>query len=219
MSGIMEGSMRRLAMGLGLGAAIALAAGGAVAQSYRVSDGVVRAMTALKKKDYPGALYEANRAIAKDPKDPVALATRGSIYAEMGDYPKSMADQDAVLAMEPKDPGALTNACWTRAAAKVELDRALDYCDRAVAAVKSRAFAALDTRGFLHYRRGEYDLAVADYDAALKDYRGKLPSSLYGRGLAELKLGKEAEGRADLAAAVKADPKVAEIYAKRGATP
>jgi len=38
-----------------------------------------------------------------------------------------------------------------------------------VAAVKSRAFAALDTRGFLHYRRGEYDLAVADYDAALVD--------------------------------------------------
>jgi len=209
--------MRTTLAMLGLGAT--LAAGPALAQSYRVSDAVVRAMTLLHAKDYAGALAQANKAVAKDPKDPVALATRGSIHAEMGQFHEAMADQDAVLAMQPKDPGALTNACWARAAANVELDRALEYCDQAVALAKSRRFAPLDTRAFLHYRRGEFDLAVADYDAALKDFHGKLPSSLYGRGLAELRLGKQAEGRADLAAAVKTQSDIADIYAKRGATP
>jgi tetratricopeptide (TPR) repeat protein len=209
--------MRRIMAIVALAAA--LGAGVAAAQSYRVSDAVVRAMTLLQQKDYAGALAEADKAVARDPKDPVALATRGSIHAEMGNFQKAMADQDGVLAMQPKDPGALTNACWTRAAANVELDRALAYCDQAVAAARSRRFAPLDTRGFLHYRRGEFDLAVADYDAALKDYHGRLASSLYGRGLAELRLGKEAEGHADLAAAVKAQADIAGIYAKRGATP
>ncbi len=83
---------------------------------------------------------------------------------------------------------------------------------------RAREFAAYDTRGFLHLRRGEFALAVADYDRALRQY-GKLPTSLFGRGLAKLRLGNEAEGRADLAKATKMDASVADNFANKGMKP
>jgi tetratricopeptide (TPR) repeat protein len=152
------------------------------------------------------------------PGDIVGRAVRGNVYLEMGDYPRAMADHDIVLIQAPHDPGALTNACWIRGIANVELDRALTYCDEAVAHGPSRRFAALDTRGFVHFRRGEFGLAIDDYEAALKLHR-RLASSLYGRGLARLRLGQEADGQADLAAAAKIEPGIAARYAGWGAAP
>lgn len=42
---------------------------------------------------------------------------------------------------------------------------------------------------------------------------------LYGRGIAALRLGRDAEGNADLAAAIKLDGKIAEEYARYGVKP
>jgi tetratricopeptide (TPR) repeat protein len=47
---------------------------------------------------------------------------------------------------------------------------------------------------------GEYDAAITDYDAALR-LDPKLPTALYGRGLAKLRKGDVAGGHADIAAA------------------
>jgi tetratricopeptide (TPR) repeat protein len=68
---------------------------------------------------------------------------------------------------------------------------------------------ALDSRGLVWLRRGEYDRAIADYDEALKA-RPNSAWSLYGRGLAKLKKGLKAEGEADLGAAARLDPHVPE---------
>ena len=46
-----------------------------------------------------------------------------------------------------------------------------------------------------------------------------IASSLYGRGLAELRLGKKAQGQADLAAAEKLDKTVVQLFAKMGLAP
>lgn len=89
------------------------------------------------------------------------------------------------------------------------------YCDRAV--TQDRSISTLDTRAFLHLRRGEFQAALDDYRAALAKHQ--YASAAYGRGIAELRLGREAEGRANLAKAIKMQPDVAAIYARRGIVP
>jgi tetratricopeptide (TPR) repeat protein len=215
--------MRTLVVGLALGALVAATGLPARAQPkppYPATVANRQAFELLARKDFSGALLAANQALAESPNDLVALAARGEAYSGLGDFPRAMADHDAVLKTVPNDVGALINACWVRALANVELDRALTYCDAATkdAAAFRRAGAAYDTRGFLHYRRGEFTLAVADYDAALKEIP-RYAGSRYGRGLAKLRLGKTAEGQADLAAALKLDAGIAETFAKRGVVP
>ena len=54
---------------------------------------------------------------------------------------------------------------------------------------------ALDSRGFVRLRAGQYDNAIADYDAALKLEPNKV-ASLYGRGMAKRRKGDYAAGKA-----------------------
>ena len=63
---------------------------------------------------------------------------------------------------------------------------------------------ALDSRGFVLLRMGQYDAAIADYDAVLATNAGKV-TSLYGRGTAKRRKGDYASGNADIAAARIAD--------------
>jgi tetratricopeptide (TPR) repeat protein len=213
--------MRRAAIGCLAAAALAIGAP-AAAQTppYPRSPPVDQAMRLEAAKDYAGALKLLDGVLTEHPDDLVARAVRGDAYLGLGDYARAMSDHDAVLAAAPHDQGALTNACWVRALANVELDRALTYCDASVkdAAAHHRAGAAYDTRGFLHYRRGEFALAVADYDVAGRVI-SRSADPLYGRGLAKLRLGKTADGQTDLSAALKLDASIAETFAKRGAAP
>lgn len=189
----------------------------AQAQPYRFAPEVRRAMLLYDRGDYAGALAVIEKALAKDPRDAVALATRGNILIEIGDYERAKSDHDEVLRLAPRSGGALANACWVRALANVELDLALTYCNQALALAGDKSPGTYDTRGFLYLRRREFALAKADYDAAFKGMR--FASALYGRGLAALRLGEDAQGRADMAAAAKRDSTIAETYAKRGETP
>jgi hypothetical protein len=57
------------------------------------------------------------------------------------------------------------------------------------------------------------DAAEADYSAALKQ-SGKVPASLYGRGMARLKRGETDAGNADIADAKALDPNIATEFAR-----
>jgi len=67
----------------------------------------------------------------------------------------------------------------------------------------------LDSRGFVYLKLGQFDNAIADYNAVLK-LKPKLAISLYNRGLAKQKKGDSAGGDADIAAAKAIDPKIAD---------
>jgi tetratricopeptide (TPR) repeat protein len=174
-----------------------------------------RGNSLYERKNYAGALAEYDHAIAADPKNAIALSMRGFARVNVGDYRAAMADFDAAVVLAPDSPNASANACYGRAMANVELDLALGLCNRSLDARPDNK--AYDTRGFLHYRRGEYDLAVADYTAGLRLYR--TASSLFGRGVAESRLGRAAESKADIEAALKMDRHITEQYAKRGVAP
>jgi tetratricopeptide (TPR) repeat protein len=57
--------------------------------------------------------------------------------------------------------------------------------------------------------------AAADYDAALK-VNARHASSLYGRGMARLRMGEAAEGNSDIRQALSMDPKIADEFARVG---
>ncbi len=59
----------------------------------------------------------------------------------------------------------------------------------------------------VHLRLGQYDQAIEDYDSALR-IQPKIAWAHYGRGVAELKTGKTAEGEADIKAAGEISPVV-----------
>jgi hypothetical protein len=67
----------------------------------------------------------------------------------------------------------------------------------------------------VHIKRGEFNEAIADYEAALAVEPGR-GHYLYGRGVARLGLGQKQQGDADLAAAERAEPGVGEMYRTYG---
>ena len=78
--------------------------------------------------------------------------------------------------------------------------------------------AVLACRGFVRYRMGRYDKAIADYNESLKlDPKAALP--LYSRGLAKIRTKQTAEGEAEMAQAVKMEPGVADQFNRLGITP
>jgi lipoprotein NlpI len=97
------------------------------------------------------------------------------------------------------------------------LEQALADCDRS-AALKPDAPEVYDVRGFVRLRRGEFDLALADYGTALR-LQPQMVSARFGQGLVELRLGREAQGRSDMAAATAADAHIAADFARYGLTP
>ncbi len=75
--------------------------------------------------------------------------------------------------------------------------------------------ATYDSRGFTYLKLGHWELAIADYNSALR-FDSKLPSALYGRGFAKLKKGDLTGGNADIAAAKTAEPNIEGEFARYG---
>lgn len=109
---------------------------------------------------------------------------------------------------------AYSGRCWAREQLGIELDKALDDCQKAVVANgKNPGF--LGRRGWLYLRMGNPQMALADFDgviAATPD----AAFSLYGRGLVHLALGDASAAQADLAAARQARPDIDDAISKDG---
>jgi len=74
----------------------------------------------------------------------------------------------------------------------------------------------LDSRGLAYLKMRKLDLAIADYNAALK-LSPQLASALYGRGEAKRIKGDAAGADADVMAAKRIDPGVSGDFARFGA--
>lgn len=118
------------------------------------------------------------------------------------------------LAERPYDSMLWNNRCWVRAVSGEDLEFALADCNEALR-LNPRNTAALDSRGLVHFKRGDYGAALADYEAALAIEPGR-GHYLYGRGMTRIRMGAADAGRADLAAAERAEPGVAATYRNYG---
>lgn len=193
------------------------------------SDADPAATTAAIKAD----LDAVNRVLAPAAGMRLTLA---DLYGEAGDYSDAIAQVNEWLEGHPLLPYQVTgwnDRCRLRAAANQDLPGALEDCNRVldldmrlnrIANSRThvmetlRHLQALDNRALVYLRLGHLQEAIHDYDSALR-VNPKRPASLYGRGLAELRLGDKPQGQSDLAAAKKLDKDVGQRFATMGLTP
>jgi tetratricopeptide (TPR) repeat protein len=116
--------------------------------------------------------------------------------------------------LNPQDAGNWNSRGWVRAMANKNLVDAMNDVAKALS-LKPGFENAYDTRALVNFRMGNFSAAVQDADQALK-YNAKMPTSLFIRGLAKRRLGQNAQGDADLAAAKAMDAKVGEQFILAG---
>jgi tetratricopeptide (TPR) repeat protein len=161
------------------------------------------------------AMRDFDTALAIEPTLTSALEwRREALNARFDQYQRQLDQLDEALSRDPINASFLNNRCWLRVTNDGDLNAALADCNAAVRIDPSSA-NALDSRGLVHLKRGEFAAAAADYDAALVLDPGDA-HYLYGRGLARRALGQTAEGDADLAAALHVAPNIEGMYANYG---
>jgi tetratricopeptide (TPR) repeat protein len=180
----------------------------------------MRADLEASARNYPLAIEAITAAIeaegAASPDHIRLLLDRGIIRAQQGQGAAAQADF-AAARDATSNATELNNVCWHLATHNVALQTALDDCNAALAK-DPKHVQAWDSKGFVLLRIGRYDAAVAAYDAALA-LSPQLPHSLFGRGVARHRLGKQKEGEADIKAALRADDSIDKQFAAYGLTP
>ena len=78
---------------------------------------------------------------------------------------------------------------------------------------KPNVAATYDSRGLTYLKLRQWQAAIADYNSALA-LDPKLASSLYGRGMARLRSGDPAAGKADIAAAISVEADIERMFAQ-----
>ena len=160
---------------------------------------------------------DVDAAAAAAPKPSDRRLTLAEFYEQMEDYPKAIAQYDLWIAAHPDDNRrsiALNGRCWARALGNIELDRALKDCNGALSGMPHNA-SFLDSRGLVRVRMGDYARAVVDYDESVKGGSNSA-WTYYGRGIAKLRLGRKADGEADIAKAKSLDADISDEAKKRG---
>jgi len=160
---------------------------------------------------------ELEARIKTSPTDAPGYIDRADAFATKGDFASALDDMDRAVALKPHDADTLNARCFVRARANKDLVAALDDCNEALK-LTPRAPPTLDSRGFVYFRLGQYDRAIADYDAALAVDQTLAPS-FYVRGLAKRRQGDVKGGDADVAEAEKIYPTVANLYRRMGVSP
>lgn len=142
---------------------------------------------------------------------------RAEAFERLGRYDEAIADFDRALRINPTDATFLNDACWVRAVAGKDLERAAELCEGAITHDERNANFR-DSRAVVRLKQQDYQGALDDYEVAVRmDPRsGRFA---YGRGIALVRVGREAEGRAALAAAATLDPEAADAFAILGVTP
>jgi tetratricopeptide (TPR) repeat protein len=165
-----------------------------------------------KAPDAAVAAYQA--AVKMAPTSFAVLRDAEQAFEKLQRPDLTLATLDQLVKLQPDSALWLNNRCWARATTGGDPAQALADCDAALK-IKPDAPNALDSRGFVHLRLGQFAAAKQDYDAALKA-RPDQPTSLYGRGVALSLVGDKAAGARDLDAARKHDPSIDKEFAGYG---
>jgi tetratricopeptide (TPR) repeat protein len=169
------------------------------------------------KDDNAHAIQDFDQAIRLKPDEWIVYNNRGYSYEITGDYDRAVQDYDQAIRLKPDDAGAFQMRCRTRADMNEKLEAALSDCNEALRLIPNDKLAFY-SRGFVYFRMGDYDDAIADLDKRLKR-DPKAADSLYVRGLAKRRRHDIAGGDMDIAAAKAIDPSVSDRFAGYGVKP
>ncbi|HEY1928157.1 MAG TPA: DUF3857 domain-containing protein [Caulobacteraceae bacterium] len=173
----------------------------------------------LELSDEDGARADFEAAFLAAPTDPEPLWQAALAMDDAGQFGAAVGYYNRLLmrfSTDSRRSSMLNARCWARAQWGRELRQGLSDCEAAISlSPKSSSF--LDSRALVELRLGHAEDSIKDYNAAIAGGSGAV--SLFGRGLAKLKSGDSVGGSADIAAATKSDPDVANRYAKWGLRP
>ncbi len=181
---------------------------------------VARAELRLEGRDASSAAADLDAADRAAPKDADVRLGLAGLYGRSGRFESAIAQYDLWLPSHDEDSRrieAFIGRCRARALLGQDLPKALSDCNDAVR-LNPKAPRALDSRGLVRLRMGDFDKSIADYDAALT-VAPKFAWSLYGRGLDEVRKGMTSKGQADMAAATALQPAIANEARRFGLSP
>ncbi|MFT3807245.1 tetratricopeptide repeat protein [Arenimonas sp.] len=164
--------------------------------------------------DISAAIKDLEASARLDPTDPVPWFNMGVARSKVDDREGALAFNDKALKVQADFMPAVANRCWLLAVLNRDLDQAGKACELALQRDPQDS-NTYNTRGFLHYRLGEFEAAIADYDKSIAG-DPKVGSSYYMRGMAKQALGRHDEAKADIAEGKKREASVAERYASLG---
>lgn len=161
------------------------------------------------------AIADFDHALVLDPDSGIAYMNRATAENRKGERAASLGDYDKAVGLIPENWMAWDGRCWVRAIIGQDLEGALADCKKAMELQPSAA-NTLNTLGFILYRQGRFEDAIASYDESIaRD--PNVASSYYMRGLARRKLNRDASG--DLAKALTLEPGIRERYHEYGIDP
>ncbi|HWG77369.1 MAG TPA: aspartyl protease family protein [Steroidobacteraceae bacterium] len=184
---------------------------------------LLRAQLRVRAGDRFGADEDAavvDRAVPKQADVRFGLAR---IYLATDQWDAAVSQLSLWLASHPRDIGlatALNERCRARALQARQLRAALNDCNAAIrlSQTKLARAAALESRALVRLRMQDLTGSVRDYDAALA-LAPQRASSLYGRGIAEIRQRRLELGQADLRAATALRADVANPFRRAGIGP
>jgi tetratricopeptide (TPR) repeat protein/predicted aspartyl protease len=175
-----------------------------------------RALVRVELGDRPGAQADLVQLDAALPPSSPLRADMAQLYAAFAQASDALRQFELWVSTHQKDArlaSVLNGRCWMRTRLNIDLPLALEDCKEAVDKDGGEA-AYHDSLGWTYLRLGDASKAKNAFDGALK--LKSLPFSLYGRGLAQLRLNDPASGDRDLAAARKLKPLIDEEVRKEG---
>src|SRR5262249_5112278 len=133
-------------------------------------------------------------------------------YEQKGDVSNAIAEYKRTIALDPKNPAAYNNLAWLYAVQGKNLDEALTMSQKAKE-LRPNDSSILDTLGFVHYQRGEYQKAEPVLKKAA-ELAAKNPTVFYHLGTTYYKLGRRDDAGVALRRALELQgtiPQAAEI--------
>jgi tetratricopeptide (TPR) repeat protein len=160
------------------------------------------------------ALADLDKAIELQPDHALANYNRGYANFARQDYDKAIADYTRAIKADARMSWAFNNRCLTRMVVGRELAEAVSDCDEALK-LQPDNVQTRETRGFVFLKLGEKDIALREYNTALRTDPDR-PLALYGRGLVRVAKGDVKNGETDKAAARALMPGVDRQFASYG---
>ena len=126
----------------------------------------------LQEGDYRGSIEEYNRALQVNKSYTNALVQRSQALQHLGRHDEAIADWKTLLekhsyGFASRRAMFLNGLAYAQAVGEKELDAALENVEEALSLVGQDG-AILDTRGFIHYQRGDLKSARTDLDLAVE---------------------------------------------------
>jgi tetratricopeptide (TPR) repeat protein len=164
--------------------------------------------------DLDAGWRDLEAALRLDPNNVLALGNRGIIREKRGEFVAARADIDRAIEIDPRPYQPWAERCWIGGVLADQLPKTITDCDQAIK-LESRDPNNYNSRAFVHFRMGDFQAAIADYDKSIEG-NPKVGSSFFMRGLAKRAAGDLAGGDADIAKGKQMEPDVADRYAGYG---